>query len=69
MPGSRFHTKHTLYLDPGSLDILREIYPKHTASEILRHIIKTHIDTLYVEMVKTPRPEINLEVDDSDKGT
>ena len=65
MPGSRHHQKHTLYLDPGSLDTLREIYPKHTASEIVRHILSEHVKALY-ETVKSPRPDIDLgEADES----
>ena len=63
MPGSRQHQKHTLYLEPGSLDTLREIYPKHTASEIVRHILSEHISTLY-EKVESARPDIDLGASD-----
>ena len=64
MPGSKGHTKHTVWLDPDHFQTLKEMYPGHNVSAIIRLILDGHIEASGVERVPTPTPlEVRLDGD------
>jgi len=50
--------KHTLLLFKGDFEILRDLHPNNSPSEIIRTLIEKHIKRV---QVATPTLELNLE--------